>query len=98
MSDVMTLRMPEEDLKAINKISKSTKKDKSTIVRELVEMGRIYLAIKEYREGKTSMGKAAEIANLTISEIIDLFSELGIKSNVELEDYLEGQSLAEEIM
>ena len=98
MSDVMTVRLPKEDLEAVEQISIKNKKDKSTTVRELVELGKIYFAIVEYRENKISIGKAAEIAGLTVSEMMDLLSKLGIKSNIELEDYLEGQKVAEELL
>lgn len=98
MSNVMTVRLPKEDLEAVEQISIKSKKDKSTTVRELVELGKIYFAIVEYRENKISIGKAAEIAGLSISEMMDLLSKLGIKSNIELEDYLEGQKVADELL
>lgn len=98
MSNVMTVRLPKEDLEAVEQISIKNKKDKSTTVRELVELGKIYFAIVEYRENKISIGKAAEIAGLTVSEMMDILSKLGIKSNIELEDYLEGQKVAEELL
>ena len=98
MSNVMTVRLPKEDLEAVEQISIKNKKDKSTTVRELVELGKIYFAIMQYRENKISIGKAAELAGLTISEMVDLLSKLGIESNIELEDYLEGQKLAEKLL
>lgn len=98
MDNVITVRLPKEDLDTIKQISIKSKKDKSTTIRELVELGKIYFAIMKYREGKVSIGKAAEIAGLSISEIVDLLSELGIKGTIELEDYLEGKKFAEEIM
>ena len=98
MDNVVTVRLPKEDLEVVKEISIKSKKDKSTTVRELVELGKIYFAIVEYSERKISIGKAAEIAGLTISEMIDLLSKLGIKSSIELEDYLEGQKFAEELI
>ncbi|MBI1972984.1 UPF0175 family protein [Candidatus Woesearchaeota archaeon] len=64
----------------------------------VVEQGKIYFAIMGYREGKISLGKAAEIAGLSISEMIDLLAKLGIQSNMEVEDYLEGEKVAQEII
>lgn len=98
MDNVMTVRLPKEDLEVVKLISIKNKKDKSTTVRELVELGKIYFAITQYREGKISIGKAAEIAGMTISEMMDLLSKLGIESNIQLEDYLEGQKFAEELI
>ena len=98
LENAMTVRLPKDDLKVIEEISKKERKDKSTTVRDLVELGKIYFAIIQYRENKISIGKAAEIAGLTISEMMDLLSRLGIESNLDLADYLESQKFAEEII
>ena len=98
MENVLTIRLPKEDLEIVNQISIKNKKDRSTTIRELVEQGKIYFAITQYKEGKISIGKAAEIAGLNISEMIDLLEKLGIESNIELEDYLEGEKLAEKLI
>ena len=98
METVMTVRLPKDDLKVIEELSIKGRKDKSTTIRELVELGKIYFAIREYRENKISIGKAAEIAGLAISEMMDLLSKLGVESNLELSDYLESQKLAEDIL
>ena len=97
MTKVVTVRLPSEDLKLVEQLAKWGKKDKSTAIRELVEYGKIYLAIKLYKEGKISIGRASEIANLSISETMDLFAGLGIESNVTYEDYLEGLKYAREL-
>jgi len=98
LESVMTVILPQEDLRIIGEISKKQKKDKSTIVRELVELGKIYFAITQYQENKISIGRASEIAGLPISEMMDLISKAGIKSKLEIEDYLEGQQFAKEIL
>lgn len=98
MDNVLTVRLPKEDLEVVKQISIKNKKDKSTVVRELVEQGKIYFAITQYKEDKISIGKAAEIAGLNISEMMDLLSKLGIKSNIGLEDYLEGQKFIKELI
>ena len=97
MQSVMTIRLPKEDLEVIKEMSIQEKIEKSTAVRELVEMGKIYFAILQYEDGRISIGKAAEIAGLTISEIIELFAKLGIKSKIEINDYLEGSKVAEKM-
>ena len=42
MDNVLTVRLPKEDLDVVKQISIKTKKDKSTTIRELVEYGKIY--------------------------------------------------------
>ena len=44
MNSVITVRLPNEDIETVKQMSALTKKDKSTILRELVELGKVYLA------------------------------------------------------
>ncbi len=44
--------------------------------------------MERYREGKASLGLAAELADLTLGEMINVLAEYGVKSNLETEDYL----------
>ena len=90
MQSVMTVRLPEEDIKIVEQISFEEKMDKSKTIRELFDLGRIYFSILKYKEGKISIGKAAKIADLSISEMIDLLASLGIKNNMDVMDYKEG--------
>jgi len=97
MNNVITVRLPTEDIKVIENIALKAAKDKSTILRYLVEQGKVYFAIKQYSDGKISLGKAAEIAGVSISEMMDLLAELGVKNHLEVEDYLEGEKVAEKL-
>lgn len=97
MEAVMSIRLPRQDLEVVEKIAYEEDIDKSTAVRELVEMGRIYFALSRYKEGKASIGKAAEIANLSLSEFMDLVAGLGIPCGIDVKDYLEGAKVAEKI-
>ena len=58
----------------------------------------ITFILKNYSEGKISLGKASEIAGISISEMIDLLAKFGIKSSITYEDYLEGQKNAEKML
>ena len=86
----MSIRLPEEDLQLVEELARDEDMEKSTAIRELIGLGRIYLAIIKYKEGKISIGRAAEIADMSLSNLIELFSSLGIESKIEKEDYLEG--------
>lgn len=98
MNNIRTVRLPKEDVEIVEQISIKIKKDKSTTVRGLIEQGKIYFAIKEYSEGNISLGKAAEISGLSISEIMNIFSKFGVKSNMDVNDYLDGRKVAEELI
>ena len=45
---------------------------------EVPKLVRLYLAIELYREGKVSLGKAAEIAGVTKLEMIEILASKGV--------------------
>ena len=51
---------------------------------------RILHAIDCYKKGKASIGRAAELAGVSISKMMDILAAFGVKSNVTYDDYAEG--------
>ncbi len=51
---------------------------------------RILLAIEKYKKSKASIEKAARIAGVSISQMMEIFKEHGVEANLEFEDYLQG--------
>ena len=45
-----------------------------TAIRDLVARGRVLLALESYRDGKASLSKAAEVAGLSVSEMMDVWA------------------------
>ena len=58
MNKTMSIRMDEENYDFLNKLSKEGRGDMSKAVRELVNKGRIMLAVERYKKGKASLGLA----------------------------------------
>jgi len=81
--------MDDENYAFLTRWAAAEKEDLSKAVRDLVGRGRILLAVERYRAGKASLGKAAEIAGLSISETIDLLNYYGVPANLDIEDYLQ---------
>ncbi len=46
--------------------------------------------LKQYRDGKLSLGELAKSLDLSVGEVIDLLEEFGIEAPIEYEDYLKG--------
>lgn len=90
MQRTLSIRIDEEDYEFVKKMAKENKEEISKSVRELVDMGRLMYAVESYRKGKVSIGKASELAGISISEMMDRLSDFGVKSNLTKEDYLEG--------
>ena len=82
--------MNDEDYQFLSTLAKEERGDISKKVRELVDLGRMMLAIEKYKKSEASIGKSARIAGVSISKMVDILREHGIEANLEYEDYLSG--------
>ncbi len=90
MTKTMSIRIDEDSFEFLNRLSKEEKGDVSKAVRELVYKGRVMLAVERYKKEEVSLGKAAELAGLSLGQMITTLAEFGVRSNLEKEDYLLG--------
>ena len=90
MQTTLSIRIGKEDYNFIKKIASEKKEDVSKAVREFVDLGRLMYAIDNYKKGKASIGKSAEIAGISISEMIEILSEFGVENRIDYDDYAEG--------
>ena len=93
----MSIRIDKEDYDFVKKLAKEEKDDLSSAVRGLIDKGRVQLAIEEYKKGSASIGRASRLAGVSISEMMDILSEYGVKSNLDEEDYRKGLENLEKV-
>ena len=74
----MRIRMDRENYKFLTELSKQGKGDLSKAVRELVYKGRLLLAVERYRNGEASLGRAAELAGISVGQMINFLSDYGV--------------------
>ncbi len=86
----MSIRIDKKDYDFVKVLAKEEKEDLSSAVRDLIDKGRIHLAIEEHKKGNASLGRASQIAGVSISKMIDILAEYGVESNLEVEDYRAG--------
>ena len=84
----LSIRINDNDYRFLFSLAKEERQDVSKKVRHLVDLGRVMLAIEKYRKSEASIEKAARIAGVSISEMMDILSEYGVDANIEYEDYL----------
>ena len=88
--DRVSLTVPKELLEKSDKIAKEKLEDRSTVMRELLALGlKEYMikdAVNQYTEGKVSMEKAAELADISIWKFFDVLKEKKIPIRYDLED------------
>jgi predicted HTH domain antitoxin len=86
----LSIRINDENYKFLSSLAKEERGDVSTAVRELVDLGRIMLAVEKYRKKEASLERAARLAGVSLSKMMDLLAEYGVLANLEYEDYLKG--------
>ena len=86
----LSIRMNDEDYQFLSTLAKEEREGISKKVRELVDLGRMMLAIEKYKKSEASIEKSARIAGVSISKMVDILREHGIEANLEYEDYLSG--------
>ena len=97
MAETISVRIGKAELSEINEISRLEKKTKSNVLREVLEKGikekKLEIALEKFRNREASVGRAARIADMPLSQFMDMLVEnkidfhYGIK---ELEEDFEG--------
>jgi len=91
MSEAIGVRIDEEFLKKIDKISKDEVLDRSNTIRKLMYLGYkdfiMMKAAEDYLKGKVTMTEAASSAEVTVWEMeLHLVEKQGYKSSYSIQD------------
>jgi len=91
MTKQMNLRLEEDLIKEFEELAKEENLDRSALVRKILLEGlqqeRLNFALQKYMLKEISIERAAEIAKISIHELILKMSQLGITSNLTLDDF-----------
>jgi predicted HTH domain antitoxin len=90
MSKTMSIRMDRENFDFLKELTKEQRSDFSKAVRDMVSRGRILLAVERYKQGESSLGRAAELAGIPLGQMTTILTEYGVESRIQEEDYLQG--------
>ena len=81
MSESITLRLPPKTAKKLQEIAKKEGKDRSTLIRELLENGvkekNTEHTIELYRTGQVTAWRAAQLAGVSLWAFYKLLEEKG---------------------
>jgi predicted HTH domain antitoxin len=93
MQNPLSIRPTEEMEKKLEKLIEIEKIEKSTLIRKILTNG-IDEELKKcvlqlFKDKKVSLAKAAEIAGISIREMIDLIKEQGESLHITVEDIQE---------
>lgn len=82
MSESITLRLPPHTAKKLQEIAKKEGKDRSTLIRELLEKGvkqkSLEQAVELYRTGQITAWKAAQLAGVSLWAFYKILEEKGV--------------------
>ncbi len=96
------MEIPENLMDSLKKIKKYEPIEESLLIRQALQYCirdiEKELAIKLFSEGKTTISESAEIAQLSVGEMMELLADRGIKSKITIKDYEEGASTAVEAL
>lgn len=86
----VTARMSDEELDLLDRLAKQRGGGRSDAIREAVRRGAreelVRIALERYREGEVGMRGAAEIADVSIAEMMSEANERGVLSNYDETD------------
>lgn len=86
----ISFRANEDIMREVEKLAKLEYTDKSLVLREALEMGleemKLKTALRLFAEGKASTSEAAEIADISVGEMMDKLTARGIKPDIDEAD------------
>jgi len=93
MNEHLSLVIPRPLKKKLDELKKFMHLDQSSLLRQLlteaVDIKRLEIAIKEYQEGKLSLGKATEIAGTSLWRLLDEMRKKNVALDYEITDAIE---------
>jgi len=91
MTKQINLRLDEDLIKEFEELAKYKNLDRAALVKKLLIEGlqqeRLNFAVQKYILKEISIEKAADIAKMSLHEFIHKITQLGIPSNLTLEDF-----------
>jgi len=89
-----TVRLPRKLLRAIHHKAESEEINESAAIRRLLTLGAEDYAIELFREGKVTLNEAAELAGVTLRQMVDSLHRHGVRGNVRIDQQREALELA----
>lgn len=82
MSETISLRLPREAIKKLRELADKEGKDRSALIREILEHGikekNLSHAVELYRKGQITGWKAAQLAGVSLWNLYKILAERGI--------------------
>jgi len=84
----LTGRVNKHQIDQLERISREEKIDRSAVLRKVLDIGlgeyNKRKAVEEYRKGKVSVGKAAELAGISIAEFYKILEDEDVPIRIDI--------------
>jgi len=91
MTEQLNIRVDKSILQEFEDLAKQEQLDRAALVKKVMLLGlqheRVSLAVQKYAMQEVSVERAAEIAKVSVYEMLAMLVKLGIPSNIALEDF-----------
>ena len=88
--EAVTARLPKEMVREVERLAEKMKVDRSELIRRLLDSAlrekRVEGAVQAYQEGRVTLWKAAEMAGISLREMMELVREKKIPVSYTLEE------------
>jgi len=88
--EAVTARLPRDMLKEVERLAQKERVDRSELIRRLLDFAlrqkRVEEALRAYQEGKVTLWRAAEMAGISLREMMELARMKKIPISYTLED------------
>ncbi|MEK6892886.1 MAG: UPF0175 family protein [Nanoarchaeota archaeon] len=93
MEDNISVRIPNKEMKELNRISSHTQTTKSAILREVLRFGirqkKLEIALEKFQKNEATAAKSAGIAGISLSEFLEVLHNKGINFHYGVEELRE---------
>jgi len=90
---VLNIRVEESLLRDLDMLAEMEGLDRSEVARSILKTGikerKIKKAVELYMKGEVSLARAAEIAGVPLTEMIDIVNRMGIEDRMTVETFRE---------
>ena len=91
MTEQLNIRVDKSIVQEFEDLAKQEQLDRAALVKKVMLLGlqheRVSLAVQKYAMQEVSVERAAEIAKVSVHEMLAMLVKLGIPSNMALEDF-----------
>lgn len=90
MAETISVRIPEDEQKEINALSKQNRRKKSEVLREVLHRGiqdmKLELALEKFKREEATAAKAAHLAGIPLTQFLDTLSDRKIDPHYTLNE------------